>query len=88
MILKNSILMFAGLHFSVWILLALRNDTNICAKYLCNKWTNSGYLVVDYAAGYRHSCARLIQIATWSTGKDQDSLFLDMLYVVNLFCFV
>jgi len=88
MIPKNSVLMVAGLHFSVWILLALSNDTNICTKYLCNKWTNSGCLVVDYAAGYRQSYAKLIQIATWSIGKEQNSLFIGMLYVVNLFCFV
>lgn len=80
--------MVVGLHFSVWILVALSNDRNICTKYLCNKWTNSGCLVVDYAAGYRQSCAGLIQMDTWSMEKDQDSLFLGMLYVVNLFCFV
>jgi len=77
MIPKNSIPMVAGLHF--WHLAMIQ--IFVLSIY-------SGYLVVDYATGYRHSCARLIQIATWPIGKDQDSLFLDMLYVVNLFCFV
>lgn len=43
---------------------------------------------MDCAAGHRHSCARLTQIAIWSIRKDQDSLFLDTVYVVNLFFFV